>query len=32
MVMNDEVEVLWEGTVEVGYQDEFLVSYPVTTV
>jgi hypothetical protein len=24
MVMNDEVEVLWKGTVEAGIQDELL--------
>jgi hypothetical protein len=30
--MNDEVEVLWEGTVETGFQDELLASYPVETM
>ena len=29
MVMNDEVEVLWDGTVEAGFQEELLASYTV---
>ena len=32
MVMNEEVEVLWEGTVETGFQDELLANYLVETM